>query len=1090
MQVVKLIKQILLEGFNKNISNSALIKGQRVLKNDLVREINVNVDKDYIKISSDVVSESLLSEYSCKLEIDNTTKEVIGTHCSCLEFEKNEFLKDNYCCKHLIATFYTFLQNIDEDAELRNKITNNLKENKIKSSKDNGEDLLSVLIGDTGKDKLKFEITINKNNWSSKLQVEFKIGLKSRSNKMYIIKDINQFLIALYNRVPIKYGKEFSFDIKTQCFSYEDKRLIKFINNIKNLEQHDRNFRRSQDKLIDGKFLTLPDMMVKEFLYIVKKNRIFLGDGFFYRILESEVIEEDIPIPLSLKSQKDAIVLEAAGGMPETLTQNEDVFLYGTSIYIPSVEQCERLAPYLKIFKATNKISFNKNKESKVLNELIPSIQKVTSDFSLSKEIRNKVVIAPVNFKFYFDRDKDIALLFKVSYEGHEFNYFEEYKGKIIYRDTNKEHEVFGLLKSLGFEEINGKLYFLRDDEDAFKFFKYEVEKLQRYGEVFYSERFKGIKDISKSDFKGEVRKGKFNYFEFEFNISNISEEETAKILRSFRDNLKYYKLENGEFLDLEEASIKEALTLMDNLLLEEELVNNRINVPMNKGAYLEDYLDEKGLRFIQSCDEIKELKDRLGNLEGKTFQLPHGLQAKLREYQKEGYNWLRTLDYLNFGGILSDEMGLGKTLQTITLLLSKSNSKTLIVAPTSLIYNWKSEFKKFAPSMKIGISDGCKEEREALIKNYENYDVILTTYNLLRRDIELYNMEFDYCILDEAQNIKNQTSLSAKSVKDIKAKNRFALTGTPIENSLMELWSIFDFIMPGYLYNEKKFTTRYYRRLEEGPEILEELNRLVKPFILRRYKKNVIKELPDKIEKRLLVPLNDEQKVVYETYANYVKDLIQKKVEDFEFTKSKIEILSYITKLRQICLDPSVTMDNYLGTSGKIDALIELLEQSVGEGHKILVFSQFTSVLKNIGRILREKNFMFSYLDGAVSSINRMKMVEEFNNGENTVFLVSLKAGGTGLNLTSADVVIHFDPWWNPAVEDQATDRAHRIGQKHVVEVIKLIASGTIEEKIVELQDSKRELISKILGDDLGVGAFINSLDEDEILNLFSYSN
>jgi SNF2 family DNA or RNA helicase len=732
-------------------------------------------------------------------------------------------------------------------------------------------------------------------------------------------------------------------------------------------------------------------------------------------------------------------------------------------------------------------VSFNKEQEVKILKELIPSLQKLTDDLRLSKYIRNKVISGPVNFTFYFDKDKEITLLFKVSYEGHEFNYFEEYTDKVIYRDTNKEYEVFGLLRSLGFEEVNGKMYFLREDEDAFKFFKYEIEKLQRYGEVFYSERFKGIKDIHKADFKGDVRKGKFNYFEFKFELSNISEDEMTKILRSFRDNLKYYKLENGEFLDLEETSLKEALVFMDNLLLEDELLNNSIEFPMNKAAYFEDYLEDKGLRFIKSCDETIELKERLKNIKDKAFQPPYGLQAKLREYQREGYNWFRTLEYLGFGGILGDEMGLGKTLQAITFLLSKPNSKTLIVAPTSLIYNWKNEFNKFAPSMNIAISNGTPEEREVLIKNYKEHDVILTTYNLLRRDLELYDMEFDYCILDEAQNIKNQTSLSAQAVKEIKARGRFALTGTPIENSLMELWSIFDFVMPGYLYNEKKFVTRYHRRLEEGPEILEELNRLVKPFILRRYKKDVIKELPDKIEKRLLVPLSDEQKGVYETYSNYVKDLIEKKVENFEFTKSKIEILAYITKLRQICLDPSVTMDNYSGTSGKIDALIELLEQSIEEGHKILVFSQFTSVLKNIGKILKEKQFLFSYLDGKVSSINRMKMVDEFNNGENNVFLVSLKAGGTGLNLTSADIVIHFDPWWNPAVEDQATDRAHRIGQKNVVEVIKLIASGTIEEKIIQLQDSKRELIDKILGDDLSVGAFINTLHEDEILNLFN---
>ena len=1081
-----MIKQVLLEGFNKNITNTSRMKGERVLKNDLLREINVNVDKDIIKINSSVVSESLLSEYICKLQIDNITKDVIGTYCSCLEFEKNELHKDNYCCKHLVATFYTFLQSLDEDDELRSKIKNSAEPRKSKIKEEPNDDLLSLLVGDSNKEKLKFEITINKNNWSSKLQVEFKIGLRNKSSKMYMVRDINQFLVSLYNKIPIKYGKDFVFDINKQCFSFEDKRLIKFIYHIKNLAEHDRNFRRHQDKLIDGKILTIPDMMFKEFLNIIKKNRVFLGDGFFYRILESEIIEGDIPIPFSLCNKKDHIILEALSGMPEALTQNEDVFLYGTTIYIPSIEQCERLSPYLKIFNATSKVTFNKNQENKILKELIPTIQKITSDLTLSKDIRNKVIIGPVNFRFYFDKDKEISLLYKVSYEGHEFNYFEEYKDKVIYRDTNKEYEVFGILRSLGFEEVDGRMYFLRDDDDAFRFFKYEVEKLQRYGEVFYSERFKGIKDIKKSDFKGEVRKGKFNYFEFEFKIGDISEEETSKILRSFRDNLKYYKLENGEFLDLEEAALKEALTLMDNLLLEEELNNNLIKVPMNKGAYLEDYLEEKELRFIESCEEIKDLKNKLKNIKDKSFKEPLGLQAKLREYQKEGYNWFRTLDYLGFGGILGDEMGLGKTLQAITLLLSKPNSKTLIIAPTSLIYNWKNEFKKFAPSMKIAISNGVKEEREELIKKYTNYDVILTTYNLLRRDLELYDMEFDYCILDEAQNIKNQSSLSAKSVKEIKAKTRFALTGTPIENSLMELWSIFDFVMPGYLYTEKKFITRYHRRLEEGPEILEELNRLVKPFILRRYKKNVIKELPDKIEKRLLVPLSDEQKVVYDTYANYVKDLIQKKVEDFEFSKSKIEILSYITKLRQICLDPSVTMDNYSGTSGKIDALIELLEQSIEEGHKVLVFSQFTSVLKNIGKILKEKNFLFSYLDGTVSSMNRMKMVDEFNNGENTVFLVSLKAGGTGLNLTSADIVIHFDPWWNPAVEDQATDRAHRIGQQNIVEVIKLISSGTIEEKIVELQDSKRELINKILGDDLSVGAFINTLNENEILDLF----
>ncbi|MBW6409525.1 DEAD/DEAH box helicase [Clostridium weizhouense] len=1087
-----MIKQILLEGFNKSISGRNRLKAENILKNDLIKDINVNVDKHMIDIVSSVISESLFSEYSCKIEIDSKTKEVIGTYCSCLDFEKKEFSKDNYCCKHLVASFYYLLNKIDNDEELTKKFifledTNNKDGEIFSSSTNKGQDTLALLL-DSNKEKVKFEVTLNRNSWSSKLQAEFKIGLKNQSNKMYILKDINQFLTYMYNKMPIKYGKEFIFDIRNQNLSFEDRRLIKFLYRINEMEGLQSSFRRSQDKLISGKTLTIPDILVKPFLEIIKNHRICLGDGFFCRIIDSEILYEDIPIPFSLLEKNNNIILEAPNGMPEALTQNEDVFLYGTSIYIPSVEQCERLTPYLKVFNATSGITFNKSDEKRILKELIPSIQQLTNGLILSKSIKNKVIIAPVTFKFYFDKEREnVYLTLKVSYAGHEFNYFEEFKDKVIYRDAQKEKEVYGLIKRLGFEEINNKFIFFKDDDDIFKFFRYEVEKLQDYGEVFYSERFKGIKKISKSDFKGEIRKGKYDYFNFEFVLGDISKEETSNILRSFRDNLKYYKLENGELLDLEEQNLKEALTLLDNLLLEETLNNNFIEVNKNRAVYLEQYLDDKDLRFITGRDELKELKGRLRNIKNKAFQPPFGLQAKLREYQRDGYNWFRTLDYLGFGGILGDEMGLGKTLQAITFLLSKPNSYSLIVAPTSLVYNWFNEFKKFAPSMKVCIVNGNKEDRESLIKSYNDYDVIITTYNLLKRDLDLYTMEFSYCILDEAQNIKNPSSQSAKAVKMINANGRFALTGTPIENSLMELWSIFDFIMPGYLFNEKRFTTRYYRRLEEEKEILEELNRLVKPFILRRYKKNVIKELPDKIEKRLLIPLSDEQKLVYKTYSDYAKELISKKVEDDEFKNSKIEILSYITKLRQICLDPSIVMENYSGGSGKIEALIELLDQSIGEGHKILVFSQFTSVLKNIANILKQNNILFSYLDGSVSSINRMKMVEEFNEGENSVFLVSLKAGGTGLNLTSADIVIHFDPWWNPAVEDQATDRAHRIGQQNTVEVIKLISQGTIEEKIVELQDVKRELIDKILSDDLSVGSLISTLKEEDILSLFN---
>ncbi len=1069
-----------MDKFNKNITSSVMRSANDVLRNDLIKDVTNTIDKDIINIKSTVISDSLLSEYNCKIIFDIKDMNVIGTYCTCTDYEKNEFKKENYCCKHLAASFYDFVNIVSEDEELSQLLSGRIKENK-KSSTNESEILRSLL--DTRENKLKLEVILSKNHWSSKLQAEFKIGL--RNKKMYVIKDLNHFLISMFNNVPIKYGKDFTFNIKEQKFSYEDSRLIKFIANLQRFS--DSSSLRRQDKIIDGKLLTIPSIMVKEFLSIVKKNRIFLGDGFFYRILECDVIEGDIPISFSLKSASDGITLEVPDLMPEPLSDNNDVFLYGTSLYIPSIEQCERLEPYLKIFDKTRKIIFDQNDEEVILRRLIPNLQKITTDLNLSQNIRKKIISGPVNFRFYFDKDRsNISLAFKVSYEGHEFNFFDEYKDKIIYRDTIRENEVYNLLISLGFEEINEKLYLLKDDDEIYKFFKYEIEKLQRYGEVFYSERFKGIKSIKKSDFKGEVRKGKYDYFELKFKISDISEDEVIRILRSFRDNLKYYKLENGEFLDLEEESLKEALTLLDGLIIDEEYEDTAL-IPLSKGAYVEDYLEDKGFRYIKTCDEMKELKDRLHNIENKVFQPPYGLMAKLRDYQKQGYNWMRTLDYLGFGGILADEMGLGKTLQTITLILSRENTRSLIIAPTSLIYNWCSEFKKFAPSLKVLVCNGTREERKNNIKNYKDYHVIITTYNMLRNDLEHYTMSFDYCILDEAQNIKNPNSLNAKCVKKIKSRIRFALTGTPVENSLMELWSIFDFIMPGYLYDEKRFTTRYFRRLEEGPEILEEIHKMVKPFILRRLKKNVIKELPDKIEKTMFIPLEDEQKIVYETYSEYAKDLIQKKVENDEFKKSRIEILSYVTKLRQICLDPSVTMENYNGGSGKIEALIDILEESIEGQHKVLVFSQFTSVLKNIGKILNEKSMEYCYLDGSMTSNDRMKMVNEFNDGHKNIFLISLKAGGTGLNLTSADIVIHFDPWWNPAVEDQATDRAHRIGQKNVVEVIKLISSGTVEEKILELQNSKRELIDRVLSDDLSSDAFVNRLNDDEILKLFN---
>lgn len=1074
-------KNELFQMFNTQTSGKNGDKGIRVLNNDLVSACNIHEEDDLVYVNGKVISESLFNEYDTEIEIDALSKKIISTYCTCIDYENNEGKKDNYCCKHLAATFYKSLDELARQPLFKKKSipkTQNL------------EDALSILLGDEDeKEDLKIEVYINRNEWSGQLSFELKIGLASmNSAALYVLKDINSFIAAIYHNVPITYGKNLTLNLKKQKITTKDKKLIDFIQMLVNIDGGSGYKSRNKKLAVDGKYVHIPDYLVREFLETIKEHRVYLNEGFKFRTIEAEIVEGNPELPFQLKDKAGEYILEMPGGMPLTFNSKGTAFLYGLTIYIPSYEYCEKLEPYFRVFNKVNSIMLPGTREDAVLRKLIPKLTLLSQNINLSKSVRDKVVMAKSEFKFYFDKSgKDVVLTAKAKYGEFEFNIFEDCTEKVIYRDSKKETEVLETIRALGFEREKNRFHLKWGDDYIFRFFKTEIDRLQRLGEVFYSENFKGIKNINSKSIVGDIRTGKYNYFEMEFKIDDVPPAETTAILRAFRDKIKYYRLKSGEFLDLEQLELKKFLKLLD-AVSPKEVKDNHIEITKSKGIYTYEYLEENKIRYIKGKGELKKIRDKLKNIDELTFKVPKNLKGSLRKYQEVGFNWFKTLDYLGFGGILGDEMGLGKTFQTITFLLSNLGRKSLIVVPTSLVYNWKQEFETFAPDMKVAAVNGSKGEREEILKNIKIYDAVITTYNLLRRDLSLYSsIEFDYCIIDEAQYIKNPHSQNALTVKKVKSKNRFALSGTPIENSVMELWSIFDFLMPGYLYDEKRFSVRYYKKLKEEPEVIEDLNRLIKPFILRRKKKDVVKELPDKIEKIMAVDMEDKQKKVYSTYAKHAVNLIEKKVKEEEFKNSKIEILAYITKLREICLDPSVVMEDYTGTSAKIEALTELLLHSIDEGHRVLVFSQFTSVLKNIAKRIKVENLDYSYLDGSVSSQKRMEMVEAFNSGQNSVFLISLKAGGTGLNLTSADVVVHFDPWWNPAVEDQATDRAHRIGQKNVVEVIKLIAKGTIEEKIVILQKEKKKLAESLLGDELANGENLSHLDEKEILKLFS---
>lgn len=559
-----------------------------------------------------------------------------------------------------------------------------------------------------------------------------------------------------------------------------------------------------------------------------------------------------------------------------------------------------------------------------------------------------------------------------------------------------------------------------------------------------------------------------------DLNISGVDKIEYRRIFNSFKENKRLHRLSNGNYLDLKDENLEQALKLIDILGIYNDFENMKI--PNNKAIYIDNFIEEENIDFIEGRKYVSNVIKKFKKNQKLECSVPNNLNAKLRDYQVKGFEFFSNLANYEFGGILADEMGLGKTVQTIAFLLSQSNKKSIVIAPTALIYNWKSEFDKFAHTLKIGVVHGNKIEREKIISEYKDYDVILTTYATFRNDLDKYeNINFDYCIIDEAQNIKNADSIITKTIKSINANTRFALTGTPIENNLLELWSIFDFAMPGYLYNKEKFKNIFVN----SDKNTNELKNIIKPFMLRRTKKEVISELPDKIEQKFFVQLDKNHR---KSYNGYIKLIRQKIKED---NQNNMNIFSYLTKIRQLCLAPELMVRNYDGKNSKLEILMDIIKDSGDK--KILIFSQFTKVLGVIGERLNKEEISYSYLDGKTPAEKRIEMVNEFNNSdENKIFLISLKAGGTGLNLTSASIVIHFDPWYNPAVENQASDRAHRIGQKNVVNVIKLIAKDTVEERVIALQENKKELIEDIIEGNLDNSNTLKNLSKDDIIDLF----
>ncbi len=656
---------------------------------------------------------------------------------------------------------------------------------------------------------------------------------------------------------------------------------------------------------------------------------------------------------------------------------------------------------------------------------------------------------------------------------------------KLLLRDAAAERKVLDALGAAGFIVSKGHVY-LTGQEAIFNFVSEGLQHLQELAEVYLSNDFKRMTP-RKPKFAGKMRLNG-SALELKFTQDDEPAQEILAIMEALARRRRYFRLKDGSFLDL--SAMDEWLPLADSIFEAAQaegaesvaMGDDTIRLQAYRACYLQSLLESLGLPI--EVDEKTQETVRLLTDPGKVqdVKLPDGLS--LRPYQERGFQWLLALDRLHMGGVLADDMGLGKTVQVIALLMAtrQEGQVSLVVAPTTLTYNWLSELGRFAPDLSVMVLGGSAAQRASQIRHVKeahDVDVLITSYPLIRQDIEqLTTIEFRFAILDEAQHIKNAGSKGAQAVRQLQAQTRFALTGTPLENGVGELWSIFNFVLPGYLLSYSAFLRRY----QDGTDA-EDLRRRISPFLMRRLKKEVLTELPDKIESVFTAQMSPEQAKVYEATMMRLRQRVDSIVKEKGFERGRTEVLAAITQLREICCHPSLVLDDYTGTSGKLDMLLDMLPEAIAKGRRVLLFSAFTSMLKILRRELDDAGYETMYLDGDTPAQRRVEMAEQFNAGQGQIFLISLKAGGTGLNLTGADMVIHYDPWWNPAAEDQATDRAYRIGQTRKVEVIRLVTHASIEEQVVALGQRKKALFDQLIkpGESM-----VGGLSPQEIMSLF----
>ena len=899
------------------------------------------------------------------------------------------------------------------------------------------------------------------------------------------VSDIRQFLLDVRDGNKSFISPAVQYDPTIQCFSGNVDALI---HQLIHVAQDERIYLEAKSGVaeftLSPEILLIPPSAWSSLKPLLLNTAAVTLEQEDYSYTSLKFQDDPPPMNFYLVEDQQNYQLHMKGFNHLIILDAYNVVISEGKIYQLDGQDCERLVQLkqMVVIPDTNTIPINNEQIDFFMKKVVPGLKRI-GNVQLSKGVTERFMKTPLVVKVYLDRLKNRLLAgLEFQYENMIIQPLENRDmpiGPMIVRDLGKEEEILELMEESGFTITEGG-YYMQNEELEYEFLYHTVPKLQKLAKVYATTavRVRIVRENAFPKIRVKVPKERTDWLEFKFEMDGIADKHIKELLKALEIKQKYYRLPSGSLLSLETREMDEVRRFLSAVPPQEDDFEASLNMPILEGLKFLDLID--GSEVFSPEETFRQFVDQLLHPVSLDFDVPESLEPILRDYQKLGYKWMKALASYGFGGVLADDMGLGKTLQSITFIVSELidirelKLPVLIVCPSSLTYNWLHEINTFAPELDAIIIDGKKVEREKLLQGVNELDVIITSYPLLRRDSKWYEQQsFHTVFFDEAQNFKNPYTQTARTVKKIKAKNRFGLTGTPVENSLEELWSIYHVVFP-----------QLFQGLEEYSHLTRKaIARRVRPFLLRRVKFDVLPELPEKHEQLEISELLPEQKKLYTAFLAKLRNETLKHLDKETFQKNRIRILAGLTRLRQICCHPALFVEGYKGGSAKFEQLLQVLEESKSSGRRVLIFSQFTKMLELIGRELTIRGQTYFYLDGQTPSEERVELCNRFNGGEQDFFLISLKAGGTGLNLTGADTVILYDLWWNPAVEDQAADRAYRMGQKNDVQVIKLIAKGTIEEKMNVLQGKKRNLISEVIDHDTQVAPSLTEEDLREIL-------